>query len=56
MLDPKQISSFDQASSSIIETIPSFIRNLYLKFVEEGFSEQQSMELVKTYLQSMTTK
>ena len=50
MLDPKQRAELDQASSALSEMLPQLWRAMYLGLMFEGFTEAQSLELVKAYI------
>ena len=50
MLTPKQIADGDQAFKLLAETLPAFWRSIFVNLVSEGFSEEQSMELLKHYI------
>lgn len=50
MLDPEAIHKFDEAQSTLGEVLPTLLWNLYRKFIEVGFSEEQAFDLIKTYL------
>lgn len=52
MLDDKIRADFDQAKSTLAETFPPWWRELYVSCIREGFSEEESMDLVKTYILS----
>ena len=49
-LDPKVLAEFDQASQLVAETIPPLLYRLYVNLVDEGFTSEQAMDLVKSYL------
>jgi hypothetical protein len=52
MLDDKERAEFDQAQATLVETFPPLWRGLYRNCMEVGFSEEEAMELVKTYILS----
>ena len=52
MLNDKQRSDLEQAIAGMREVFPSSWRQLYEGCIEEGFTEKQSMDLVKTYILS----
>lgn len=52
MIDPKIIAELDQAKAAIVELMPGLWRQLYLKCIEEGFSQEQSFAIIKTYIMS----
>lgn len=43
---------FDEAMTTMIDTFPRTWRQMYLKMIEEGFDERQSLELVKSFILS----
>lgn len=52
-MNPKEQADFDQSSKSIADNIPMLLWSLYKGFVKEGFSEHDSLELIKVYLAEM---
>ena len=50
MIDPKQTADLDQARAVITEHLPGMWREIYLKLVSEGFTEEQAMDITKTYI------
>jgi len=52
MLDDKIRSEVEQAQAAMVELWPSLWRQLFLRNIEEGFTEGQSMDLVKAYILS----
>lgn len=49
-MTPKQIHEVEQATAFITEHLPSLWRQIYDNCIKEGFTEKQSMELLKTYI------
>ena len=45
----KNLAEFDQSTTYLLKTLPFFLKNYFDKLVEEGFSYEQSFELVKNY-------
>ena len=43
---------FDEAMTALIDIHPRMWRSMYLRLVEEGFNESQSLELVKVFILS----
>jgi hypothetical protein len=39
---------WDQASALLADTWPPHVRRMYLAYIEQGFTEAQSFELVRT--------
>ena len=50
MIDPKKQAEMDQMSSTIAELCPPLWRALFKGCCREGFSEEQSLELVKAFI------
>lgn len=50
MLDDKKRLELDQSIAFFVDFVPTTWRRLYVRLVEEGFTEQQALELVKTYI------
>jgi hypothetical protein len=42
-----------QHSQLIVNELPGFLWRLYSRLIDEGFEEDQSLELVKVYLGNM---
>lgn len=53
MLDPKVMAEFDQSLEGFIETFPRLLWRFYKASMEQGFSEQQAMELTKVWLMGL---
>ena len=53
MLDPRKQQEFEQAQAMLTETIPPMIWEMYVKFKQEGFREEQSMSLVIAFIMSL---
>ena len=53
MLDDKTRALLDQARAGLEETFPSLWHGLYSRCVEEGFTEEQALQLVRTYIMSL---
>lgn len=45
-----QLRLFDEAATDLLRTVPGFLRSFFVKLVEEGFKEEQAMELTKEYM------
>lgn len=52
MLDDKVKAKLDQSSALLAEMLPPLWWGIYKACVDEGFTESQALELVKTYLSS----
>lgn len=52
MLDAKQRAEIDQAMAAMVEMFPPLWRRLYEGCKAEGFSEVDSLSLLKTYILS----
>ena len=52
MIDPKDIASMDQSGKLLADILPSMWRGLYTGCIEQGFSEPQAMDLLKTYIRA----
>lgn len=50
MIEPKQIAELDQALRLAADSMPPLWRRLYHNCVSEGFTEDQAMQLVKTFI------
>ena len=48
----EDIRKIDEASTSIVRTIPSFLYSFYSELVKLGFNESQAMELTKKQLEN----
>lgn len=55
MIDPKKSANIDQATSFMTEVLPSLWRRLYLRLIEEGFNESDSLTLLKVYIKASST-
>lgn len=49
-MTPKEIAEYDQNAKLVLDVIPSFWKQMYVSLIKEGFSETQSMEILKTYI------
>lgn len=49
----EDVAKLDQATAEVIDTQPVLWWGLFTKCKLEGFTEQQAMELVKTYIISL---
>jgi len=47
----KKQAKLDQDVTLITDNLPPMWRNLYTKCIKEGFTEKQSFELLKTFIQ-----
>jgi len=52
MLDPKQISEFDQSAVFLSESLPPLLWKLFENSKNEGFNDNQAMEIVLTYIKA----
>ena len=52
MLSDKLRAIVDQNKAFVVESFPPLWRQLFLRCVEVGFSESESLELVKIYILS----
>jgi len=52
MIDDKMRADFDQGIAAMMELWPPMWRQLFDRLKEEGFTEQQAMDLLKTYILS----
>lgn len=50
MINDKIRAELDQSTQAIVEYFPTLWFNLYKELLEKGFTEYQSLELVKSYL------
>lgn len=50
MINDKQRAEFDQASATFADTFPPMWRRLYVKLVEENFTEDQALDILKAYI------
>ena len=50
MLDPKTQSDWDQQAATLAEMFPPLWRRLYNGLVCEGFTKEEAMALLKTYI------
>ena len=50
MMDQNDISRFDQGASFIGDDLPAMWRRLWERMLEVGFSEEQAMVLLQTYI------
>lgn len=49
-MTPEQRAAIDQSTAVFNDYMPTMWRQLYLRLVEEGFTEPQAFELLKTYV------
>lgn len=54
MLDPKELAELDQEASMLCESLPSLWWGLYKGCKYKGFSEEQALELVKTFVRGQS--
>lgn len=52
-MDENDIRKFDEAITGITRTIPSLLWELFEEFQKQGFTENQSLELTKKYLEKI---
>jgi len=53
MLDPRKIAEIEQATAFMVEVFPKTMKQLYDALIEEGFAEQQAMQLVIVWFQTI---
>ena len=49
-MEPEEVSKLDQGMAFLANSLPMTWRRMYLNLIEEGFTNQQAMELLKTYI------
>jgi len=54
MLDPQIQAEFDQSAKLLGDNLPPLWKKLFDGCIKEGFTEIQAMELVKTYIMSLS--
>ena len=42
----------EQQMAEVLDLLPGFVRQLYLKFLEEGFEDEQAMALTMSYVEA----
>ncbi len=52
--EQSDLAALDQAGALLGDTLPPLWRRLYVGCLSEGFTEQQAMSLVETYIRGMT--
>lgn len=52
MLDQKMAAMIEQGRATMIEYMPPLWRGLYEASIREGFSQSESLELLKAYILS----
>lgn len=52
-MNEKEQSDFEQSVAAIAESYPPMWRRMYLNLLSEGFSKDESMDLLKTFILSM---
>lgn len=55
-MKPEEIAKFDQAAKELADSLPLLLKGLYDSCMYEGFTECQSMEIVKTFIVSFLNK
>lgn len=55
-MKPDDIAKFDQATAFIAESFPTMLGKFYANLKSEGFSEDQSFELICIYWHSINSK
>ncbi len=55
MLDDEIRSKIDQSTALMAEMWPPMWRNIYLSLVKEGFTEVESLDLLKVFILSQGT-
>lgn len=48
----QELSKLDQSMQTLVTHFPPLWRQLYLRLVDEGFTEAQAIELLKAYIHS----
>jgi len=56
MIDPSKINEIEQAMTSVGEVSIPFYWKVYSCCLNEGFSKEQAMEIVKYHIQNPTGK
>lgn len=49
-MTPEDVAKADQASKALADLLPSLWRGIYKGCVNQGFSESESLELLKIYI------
>jgi hypothetical protein len=49
-MDPKAKAELDQSLALMRDILPTQWRALYVRLVEEGFREDQALDLLKTFI------
>lgn len=52
----EQLRAFDQAAAFVTESLPPMWRRLYLNSIAEGFSQDQAMKILQTYISASIGK
>lgn len=52
MLD-KDVNAWDEATTSLLRTIPGFLWSFFKSLVDEGFTREEALNLTTTYLISL---
>lgn len=50
MIDDKKRAEFDQISAGFNELVVAGWRRTYLQLVKDGFTEEESLDILKTYI------
>lgn len=49
-MTPEEIAKLDQSMKLIVDTFPPMWRSMYKSCIQEGFTESQAMDILKTYI------
>ena len=55
MLDDAERANYEQAEALLVELFPPLWRQLYDGCVKQGFTEEQSLALLKAYILSQSS-
>ena len=50
MMDPRLQAEMDQRRSQIVDLCPPLWRGVYLRCIEEGFTEEEAFKLLHTFI------
>ena len=53
MMTPEELAKFDQEMKEISKTMPALWWSIYKECFNEGFSSDQAMDLLKTFMMSL---
>jgi hypothetical protein len=49
-MTPEERAEFDQSSALVADSLPPMWWRLYTGLIKEGFTKEQAMELLKTFI------